>query len=350
MSLSLYVILWAVSLIAVFFLGRHTFVTESKESFQQQKEAVIIALEALLEKTEQLSSDVDTRNSELESVEQSIEELNLDGELAQIGQKLQKQIHQVIESNQQLEYDLNCTKYELDLQAQELDKTHLEARTDILSGISNRKGYEEAIAYFYSRYKKEKTPFSLVLADIDYFKRINDTYGHLTGDSVIENIGDLVKRVLRDEDIAARFGGDEFVFIFPNLENDKACALAEQLRKELEQTSINLERAEKDLNGEGVAVTFSIGVATICAEDTLVSLKARADQALYQSKRKGKNQVTLVETKQVVVGEPDSEDHQTKRPSPFPFPGETIPEEAIAEEITSILSENRTTGHRLKQS
>jgi len=132
-----------------------------------------------------------------------------------------------------------------------------------------------------------KKPLSVLVTDIDHFKRVNDTYGHDVGDVVIKGMGDLLKRIKRDTDIVARFGGEEFVIVCEETDDAGGRNLAERIRKELEATTFQTELGP-------LKVTCSIGVATFpAAGQTWQALFKATDEALYVSKRGGRNRVTV---------------------------------------------------------
>src|SRR5690606_339973 len=132
-----------------------------------------------------------------------------------------------------------------------------------------------------------KKPVSLLVTDIDHFKRVNDTYGHDVGDVVIKGMGELLKRIKRDTDIVARFGGEEFVIVCEETDEVGAKNLAERIRRELEATSFQTELGP-------LKVTCSLGVATFpAAGQNWQTLFKATDEALYVSKRGGRNRVTV---------------------------------------------------------
>jgi diguanylate cyclase (GGDEF)-like protein len=132
-------------------------------------------------------------------------------------------------------------------------------------------------------------PVSLLMLDLDHFKRINDTYGHLGGDDVLKAFSVVVRSCLRKEDLLARYGGEEFVVLLPGASQTQASSLAERIREGVAARSF-------DANGHLVRVTVSIGIASE-GGDTLPSLEAmlgRADEALYRAKNEGRNRVVAL--------------------------------------------------------
>jgi diguanylate cyclase (GGDEF)-like protein len=156
---------------------------------------------------------------------------------------------------------------------------------DALTGAYNRKHFEERLAAEIAYSKRHATPLSLLMLDLDHFKRINDTFGHLGGDHVLRTVGGLVKRTLRVEDVFARYGGEEFGVIARGIDVDKAYLFAERVR-------ITVETAKIEFNRLLVPVSVSLGVASLacCGEGaTAETLVGKADERLYVAKGTGRN-------------------------------------------------------------
>ncbi|HYC47517.1 MAG TPA: GGDEF domain-containing protein [Burkholderiales bacterium] len=168
-------------------------------------------------------------------------------------------------------------------------ETYELATTDSLTGVYNRRTFKELAEPQLSRSRRAKLPVSLLMLDLDHFKRINDTYGHLAGDDVLKAFSMLVRNCLRKEDLLARYGGEEFVVLLPGSAQTAAAALAERIREEVAAKAF-------DANGHLVRVTVSVGVSSESG-DTLPSLEAmlgRADEALYAAKDQGRNRVVVL--------------------------------------------------------
>jgi len=156
---------------------------------------------------------------------------------------------------------------------------------DALTGAYNRKHFEERLGSEVAYAKRHATPLSLLLFDLDHFKNVNDTYGHLGGDHVLRTVGGLVKRTLRVEDVFARYGGEEFAIIARGIDVAKAYLFAERIR-------ITVETAKIEFNRLRVSVTISLGVASLlcCGEGaTAEMLIGKADERLYLAKGTGRN-------------------------------------------------------------
>ena len=131
------------------------------------------------------------------------------------------------------------------------------------------------------------------MSDIDFFKKVNDTYGHAVGDCVLKNVAKTIKKELREEDIASRYGGEEFIFLLPHTNIEEARIVAERLRKAIEKKKINIEDYNIE-NTKEISVTISIGVSEFNKADKMPEiLYKKADEALYQAKDGGRNRVVV---------------------------------------------------------
>ncbi len=156
------------------------------------------------------------------------------------------------------------------------------ALTDGLTGIFNRIALDERLSLEYSRWKRYTQPLSLMFWDIDHFKSVNDTYGHQAGDRVLQAVAGLLKLQVREADFVARYGGEEFVVLMPQTDIRAASKVAENIR-------VRIERSHFKHKGERVPITASCGIAEFCTDDSPETVCARADAALYQAKRDGRN-------------------------------------------------------------
>lgn len=163
------------------------------------------------------------------------------------------------------------------------DKKQIEkiSITDNLTGLYNRYKLEEVLNNEVARFSRYKTPFSIVLLDIDFFKKVNDTYGHLIGDEVLIDLSKLLKNNVRNIDIVSRWGGEEFLIVTPETELKNALLFAEKLRVSV----------EKQVFSTGGSVTISCGVVEYLEDEMLSKSISRADKALYQAKEGGRNQI-----------------------------------------------------------
>lgn len=157
---------------------------------------------------------------------------------------------------------------------------------DELTQVFNRRHILELAEHERSRARRLEHPLSIAILDVDFFKKVNDTYGHPGGDVVLKEIASKCKQHSREIDHFARYGGEEFMFILPEADKQTSYRFAERIRHLLEQTDITYY-------GKRIPVTVSIGVATLWEDESLDNLLLRADQALYKAKDRGKNQTIM---------------------------------------------------------
>jgi diguanylate cyclase (GGDEF)-like protein len=162
-----------------------------------------------------------------------------------------------------------------------------QALVDGLTGISNRRQCEDALTHEIARAERLGTPFTLVLADLDDFKAVNDLHGHAVGDDVLREFASVLRATVRESDLAGRWGGEEFLLLLPGADAVGGAQLADRVRAALG------ERSFLGRNGAVVGVTCSFGVAQHRPGDDERELFAAADRALYRAKREGKNRVEL---------------------------------------------------------
>lgn len=184
---------------------------------------------------------------------------------------------------------LDASRREVEALQQEVRRARAEALIDGLTGLANRRSFDIELPQCLAASAPDLPGPSLLIADIDHFKRINDNYGHLFGDKVIRSIAKILRDNIKGKDLAARYGGEEFVVVLPETPLEGARSIAEKLRRVVE--SCRIRRIGSD---ETVAnVTISLGVACRLPGEAEQQLFARADAALYQAKQQGRNRVTL---------------------------------------------------------
>lgn len=169
----------------------------------------------------------------------------------------------------------------------ELEYVRRESLTDALTGISNRKAFDSTLEHMVREARDAGSPFCILLADIDHFKKINDTHGHLVGDKILRFVAATIKRCIKGKDLVARYGGEEFGLLLPHTDLDSAHTVAEQIRQTVSSGKLK-DKSNQESYGR---VTISIGVAQFTVNDLPNTLVQRADRALYQAKERGRDRV-----------------------------------------------------------
>lgn len=194
----------------------------------------------------------------------------------------------MVESGKALKERLNESNKEINELREKLRKSRKDSVTDALTGLLNRRGFKVASGQELQKFGTYENGISLVMADIDHFKRINDTFGHMIGDSVIKMFATTFRDSLKGKDIVGRYGGEEFIMLLPDTRLEDAEKLCEKIRVFVQ--SMRWKRKDTGLSlGE---ITLSMGIAKYRQNESLDSLIHRADRALYFSKNNGRNRVT----------------------------------------------------------
>ncbi len=166
------------------------------------------------------------------------------------------------------------------------------ATMDALTGLNNRRQFEMRLKQEVSNSKRNNKPLCCMMLDVDYFKKVNDTYGHAAGDCVLKQVSDVIKREIREYDIACRYGGEEFFIILPQTLIKEAVLVAQRLRKIIEESKMDIQSAGVD-DIRYINVTVSIGVCEFDSSMTGDMFVQKADKALYEAKTSGRNRVIV---------------------------------------------------------
>ena len=192
-------------------------------------------------------------------------------------------LQEIMDANRQLQSRLDSAEQKLDLQTQQISNVLVEARTDGLTGLLNRKAFDQALDGLFGHWTRHGKVFSIGMIDIDHFKQINDTYGHPAGDAVLQRVTQTLRSQLAQEVCVARYGGEEFVVLSTD-SGEKLAAALERVRQHIAQLQIEHE-------SQVISVLLSAGSAEIQSGDTIGSLVRRADEALYAAKKGGRNRI-----------------------------------------------------------
>ena len=207
--------------------------------------------------------------------------------LAELVANLVAELDEVVKSNNAMEDALKSMTDEVIGLRLEMEKLHGVALTDSLTGVMNRRAFDESIADQFNNPNSKSLPFSLLMADIDHFKQFNDNYGHSAGDRVLVYVSNILKKCIKGNDIVARYGGEEFAIILPDTNYDNAMVVANHICEKIRQKVLT----SGDINKKNLGrITISIGVSQYKQNDTQSLLLERADKALYMAKNQGRDQ------------------------------------------------------------
>lgn len=191
-------------------------------------------------------------------------------------------VSQVMEANEQLQERLNRAENIVQQQANEIMTYMSEARTDVLTGLPNRRAFDEDLTRRVAELRRYRRPVSVLMVDVDHFKKFNDTYGHLVGDKVLRQVALLLRQTMRESDLVARFGGEELSVVMPGSASSEACLAAIRARQAIAAATFLVD-------GKALHVTVSLGTAECGEQDQAEHLVKRADEALYAAKKAGRN-------------------------------------------------------------
>lgn len=236
-------------------------------------------------------------DDQLQTLQQSVDQSeNLDQLKDNVAQQLDAIRQKITKSKQpkasladQLKVVLSrveAFEHQAKITSENLSKQKEKALHDALTGLPNREAYEQRWQLEHARKLRYKQSLCLAVVDIDFFKRVNDSYGHQAGDKVLKLIAKTLQKNLRASDFVGRFGGEEFVILLPDTGRDGALAVLEKLRETISKTPFHFRK-------QPVQITVSIGMDEVESADKLDAVFARADKALYQAKSQGRNQVVV---------------------------------------------------------
>lgn len=213
-------------------------------------------------------------------------------DLGQVVETIVAATKQMETRSRELEEKLTESKSEVEELRSNLTQARNEALTDQLTGIANRKAFDEVLLSSIAEASQNGSEMCLAMADIDFFKKFNDTFGHQAGDQVLRLVGRCLKGNVKGQDTPARYGGEEFAMILPNTALEDALKLSNQIREIVKSREL-----VKKSTGENLGrVTMSLGVAQFAVGDTPQTMIARADAALYEAKEQGRNCVVAAES------------------------------------------------------
>ena len=248
---------------------------------------LVAEVDDLLGAVNRLSDGTSQYSKTLSGAQAALNSANNAETIRQIVERLASSTRAAEQNNQALQDKLSSARNEINLLQSNLEQVRAESLMDPLTTLSNRKHYDSCITREVRNAIANKQPLSLLITDIDHFKRFNDNFGHLTGDQVLRLVALAVKNNVKGQDIACRYGGEEFVVILPDTSLRSATTVADHVRR-----AVMSKELIKRSTGENLGrITISVGVAEFRPGDTHQSFYDRADKCLYMAKRNGRNMV-----------------------------------------------------------
>jgi len=190
-------------------------------------------------------------------------------------------------ASRSLQEELAKTNEDLSSLRTEFKRVRTESMMDPLTGIQNRRGFDRSLAKAHEHAKTCNEPLCLLLVDIDHFKKVNDTHGHVVGDAVLKQVANAINDVVRGGDVLARYGGEEFVLLLPKTPMEGAERVADNICNQVRNQKMDSNHVGEDVG----RVTVSVGVALFYSNETTEQFVVRADTALYRAKESGRNRV-----------------------------------------------------------
>lgn len=263
-----------------------------------QSDDMILKAEAtvaqIMEDVAKIITDAQTNTgaygSELKKTTQNLGKVQNINDLKKVVTDMVTKNQEVLAENQSLEKELTHSTKRMDDLKLEVESARAEAKQDALTNLLNRKGFDIVMKDSLAHAKKESRAMSLLLMDIDHFKKFNDTYGHQVGDQVLRLVGRTLIESIKGRDTAARYGGEEFAIILPETNVTAATALANALRRAI----ANKELVNKNTGETLGHVTVSIGAAESYPNEKPEEIIERADKALYMAKQSGRDRVCVM--------------------------------------------------------
>jgi len=319
---------------------------QQAEAAANEAARAAMAAQQLRDLAANVASDVGAHNTLVEGIADQLEALNHGdaGNSAVVMEAVAK----MLEANKKLATRLEDAEQKIQTQAEEIRTQQSEARTDALTKLANRRAFDAFLAESVEKFARDGRAFSLVMFDVDHFKKFNDTHGHPAGDEVLRTVGKTLIRTVKTGDLACRYGGEEFAVIMTNTKASEAQVAAERIRKAIESMPVQF-------GGNTLRVTASVGMAECMDEEEAAKVLRRCDEAVYASKKNGRNCTHWHNGEDFLLISPtrppsDETMHATAAPIVVPMPPDVtnLPNRAaFADELGRRIAESHRFGFPL---
>ncbi|MCW9016281.1 MAG: GGDEF domain-containing protein, partial [Kangiellaceae bacterium] len=259
----------------------------SSEAIEEIQAATKVIIEDLMQRMQQMTSGNSRFSSTLDECKGILQGKPDIKQLTSIIDKVIEETEVVTATNREILDNLAAMEKEVSTLQSNIQELTEASLTDQLTQIPNRRAFEKKLDSLFNDYHTKESVFSLLLVDIDHFKKFNDTHGHIVGDKVLSYVAKCLQKSTGDQGMAARMGGEEFSLLLPESDTEKAVLFADKVREYISSRKLTSDLTNKDIG----SITVSIGVSTCKQDDELEGLIERADKALYLAKDSGRNKV-----------------------------------------------------------
>ena len=263
------------------------FAKVSTEDFEEVGTQLNAEMDKLAQALEGAGTDTAAYGRTLKSASDELDSAQLLPPIKAMLRKVTLATHAMETRNKALETQLQSSMGEVEAMRTRMETVRKESLSDALTGLANRRCFDERIRQAIAEATSENKPLSIAMGDVDHFKKFNDTWGHATGDQVLRLVAQCFKTNVKGRDTAARYGGEEFVVVLPETPLASAAIVAQQIRKSVESKKI-VNRVSGETLG---SITLSLGVAQFAPGESIADLVNRADACLYAAKHAGRNRV-----------------------------------------------------------
>ncbi|GEM_PF-1535988 len=273
----------------------------------------------------EVTADVGSHRAQIERLSQELTAAH-SGETAQLASVFLEAVSRALHMNRWLQDRLLAAEQKLQTQREQIERYSRDARLDPLTGLPNRRSFDDALATALKKLREDREPLLLFVLDLDHFKELNDRFGHPIGDLALRELGSHLRRLLGAGNIVARIGGEEFGLIISAMAPEAGMALAARLQRRISQTPLATPEGN-------LTITVSLGGTFAVPSDTFSTIYRRADQALYVAKRAGRNCAYFFDGKRFIrlgdmyLGEQEASRHAelARRSTPARWPAEEHP-------------------------